>query len=275
MVDSVSTKGSRWKRRTIKLLIVVAIVGGGAWYLLGWLDLREAVKGDDLENARRILDNPVFSHHATDALFYARSGRMVDLLVSRGAAVTYRRSSGVTPLHCACGLGAADAVGALLARGALPNQQDGSGNTPLHWATDKFIDPDRGFDPGGWADENRRAVETAEILVAKGEFVDVRNSGGWTPLMNAASWNPSLVRFLLLKGADPKVSDSSGFTPLHLAAEASQGEVIRVLLEHGADPNARNWEGKTPLDCARDRPGFRDVVGVLPAGNSTTRRTLR
>ena len=46
------------------------------------------------------------------------------------------------------------------------------------------------------------------------------------------------------KGADVKVRDRSGNTPLHLAASRATAE---VLLRHGADVHARSAKGETPL----------------------------
>lgn len=39
------------------------------------------------------------------------------------------------------------------------------------------------------------------------------------------------------------VRDSNGQTPLHIATDRNQVEMVRLLLEKGADPNARNKGG--------------------------------
>jgi ankyrin repeat protein len=61
------------------------------------------------------------------------------------------------------------------------------------------------------------------------------------------------VRMLLAAGADPKLADSLGFTPLHYVARTDYGvEVAGALLDGGADVNSRDVWGRTPLDHALD-----------------------
>ena len=66
---------------------------------------------------------------------------------------------------------------------------------------------------------------------------------------------------------DPKsasVRDQAGLTPLHHLEVAGQAgaQVIETLLRHGADINARTDDGKTPLTVALDRDDD-DVVELL------------
>lgn len=56
---------------------------------------------------------------------------------------------------------------------------------------------------------------------------------------------------LLAKGANPKLTDTNGYTALHYAARTDYGvDVIKVLLDAGANINAKDANGQTPLDHA-------------------------
>lgn len=71
---------------------------------------------------------------------------------------------------------------------------------------------------------------------------------------------PSVIKFLLERGADPNLADSVDSLPI-LSVE--DGEVAEVLLKHGARWDIRNtgW-GRTPLRTAAGR-GHADVVRAL------------
>ena len=53
-------------------------------------------------------------------------------------------------------------------------------------------------------------------------------------------------------------------TPLHIAAETFNAELVAWLLEHGAEVNARNVENQTPLDRAARR-GYRAATQLMTA----------
>ena len=68
------------------------------------------------------------------------------------------------------------------------------------------------------------------------------------------------LAFLLSRGADASVRDSSGNVPLHVAAQSSDIEAVTLLLQAGANVNAVNGSGETPLILAvhnRDLPTIR------------------
>ena len=90
-------------------------------------------------------------------------------------------------------------------------------------------------------------------LIERGVDVNAMQSG-MTPLLAATrdSWHgrPEAVMTLLANGADPRLADADGNTPLHHAARSSDPAVAALLRDAAADIEARNLEGVTPLGSA-------------------------
>ncbi|MCH9022031.1 MAG: ankyrin repeat domain-containing protein [Planctomycetes bacterium] len=70
------------------------------------------------------------------------------------------------------------------------------------------------------------------------------------------------IRELIQAGADINVKNKFGMTPLLLAAEDYEKEIITVLLAAGANVNAANDYGMTPLSSATKRD-HSEVVKLL------------
>jgi serine/threonine protein kinase len=83
---------------------------------------------------------------------------------------------------------------------------------------------------------------------------NVRNQNGWPPLLLASRhrhWE--IVELLIFRGADPNLTTpDDGNTSLHVAAMAGNAELVQLLLKMGADARMGNLEGTTPLHCAVD-----------------------
>jgi RNA polymerase primary sigma factor len=86
-------------------------------------------------------------------------------------------------------------------------------------------------------------VETAVRLhIRRGDDLDARDGGGFTPLMLAASRNKAnICRLLLEAGVNPDLLDLSGRNALAIAHEAAASDAAAVIIE---DANTR----KTPAD---------------------------
>ena len=69
----------------------------------------------------------------------------------------------------------------------------------------------------------------------------------------ALSRDCETVRILIAQGADVNMAQTGGYTPLHQAAAAGLEELAGILLEAGADPARLCDQGKTPADYARER----------------------
>jgi ankyrin repeat protein len=113
------------------------------------------------------------------------------------------------------------------------------GDTALHMAAAAF----------------RRPI--AEILVAGGADCRARNRRGAEPLHYAADtnrWDPAAqaetIEYLLSVGADANALDRSGVAPLHRAVRTRSLPAVLALLDGGADPRLPNKAGSTPLRLA-------------------------
>ena len=104
-----------------------------------------------------------------------------------------------------------------------------------------------------------------------GRGIDLNQAhAGMTPLLAATrdSWHgrPDAVTTLLANGADPRVADSEGNTPLHHAARSSDPGVAALLRDAAAEIDALNREGLTPLAVACISGNWRLAKFLLERG---------
>lgn len=73
------------------------------------------------------------------------------------------------------------------------------------------------------------------------------------------------LRFLLSRGADANLRDARGNTPLLLAVQFGQVDMIPVLTQARANPNLANASGETPLIRAVQKRDLAMVRALLAA----------
>lgn len=172
-------------------------------------------------------------------------------LLQQGAKIDAKNARGCTPLFIAVENGDTETVEELLNHGADPAKRAllKHGNAPLHVAAQN------GFDP------------IIELLLAKStNNVDVRNSGGQTPLMLAA-WarHPHTVTLLIKRGANPRAVDRHGWTALHTPwdakpSDANYTSVMEILIAN-----------KAPVNAAAGIPlGYTPLMGAAMVGDKET-----
>jgi ankyrin repeat protein len=84
----------------------------------------------------------------------------------------------------------------------------------------------------------------------KDRLLDVVDSEGWTPLMEACGRGSSveIVELLLQHNVSPNIADYNGNTPLISATRGANQIMVQQFLENGANANAVNQRiGYTPL----------------------------
>ena len=178
--------------------------------------------------------------------------------------------AGKTSLHVAFEKDNPDAVRELVEAGAgfsIPVAGSEDSSNPLHLAAEggagKSISA-ASTKKDGFLVKNRpdnpQHVDFTNAL-------NMPNGKGFTPLMLAVKngYLNSAVS-LAAAGADPNICHhETGNTALHLAAEAGNQTLVKLLLVFGADLKLKNKAGKTPLLLARssDGPDAAKCVEVL------------
>ena len=156
------------------------------------------------------MDSAITNHHKA----------IVELLLKYGADANAKlNSSGTRPLHLAVMRGLKDIVELLIAHGADVNaKEDSEGKTPLHFAV---MQP--------WASK-----DLAELLLTRGANVNAKEDhDGWAPLhFVITQGSKDLTELLLTHGADVNVGDHSDRTPLALASQLHNQEMLDLILTH-------------------------------------------
>jgi ankyrin repeat protein len=255
----------------------------------GQTPLMWAVAEGHLDAARVLIDYgadvTVRSAAGSDALFFAvRRGErpLVDLLLQSGADVRRTTAGGMSPLVVAVTNAHWDLATWLLDKGADANG-GAPGGTPLHSAI-RVRNPDTVAlpDPAPSGD----SLEFIGALIAHGANVNAPltrgqtatflNLTGATPFLLAAqSVDVPLMKLLIERGADPKITTKDKSTALmasaglgydegrHLAwTEANSLAAVRLALDLGADVNAIDENGNTALHGAAFT-GANSVVRLL------------
>ncbi len=107
-------------------------------------------------------------------------------------------------------------------------------------------------------------------------IVDTRdaNTGEAALHITVKRGDVAYTTFLLQKGADPNIRDGKGVTPLMLAADLGQDDVVPVLLLVKANPNIANSSGETPLIRAVQRRYVALARELVAAGADPDQRDI-
>jgi len=227
----------------------------------------------------------------TALLFAARAGNTecVRLLLAAGADLKTGDPDGTTALILAIINGHYDTAAFLLDHGADPNAADENGRAPLFAAVDMY-DMYNSNRPAPKDEGKHGSLDIVKLLLEHGanpnaqlgkllppravlDFPDMYLGEGATPFLRAAkSADVPLMRLLLDKGADSKLTTKEHSTAIMLAAgmgyhKTSRGgeqplEAIQLCLEKGVDVNAINDRGETAVHAAAST-GADKIVQLL------------
>jgi ankyrin repeat protein len=175
--------------------------------------------------------------------------------------------SGQTALILASSRGALETAKTLLQGRADPNLKDKSGSTALFRALQNRHDEVGDLllaQPS--LDLNARGLNGVSVLIAyvarsradivaklleRGVAVNLQDADGDTPLHIAAQvGNLEVLQLLLAKGANVNAKNNVGGTPLMWAAVYDHEAVTRALIDHGADVSAKDEDGVTAAEWA-------------------------
>ena len=73
-------------------------------------------------------------------------------------------------------------------------------------------------------------------------------------------------RFIAAGEWDHQVTDVSGMTPLHAAAQGGNPDVIRLMVQQGAWVDMPDLQGRTPLQVARQAGNAGAVQALMDLG---------
>ena len=142
--------------------------------------------------------------------------------------------AGMSPLHAAVETGNIEIARFLLEHGAKVNIRDHEKRTPM-----MMLDEDA-------------TPEIVQLLInygAKAKLLDKEKNGALHHLaLNGV--DPEIVRLLVNYGYNANGANKEGKTPLMLAAENEEEEILSALLQTGADANIKMRDGRSAIDLA-------------------------
>ena len=195
--------------------------------------------------------------HAPSLVEVAEQGDItaVKQALDRGADIEQRDKRMRTPLMAATNANQIDVARVLIDRGADVNARDGIEDSPYLYAGARGLQEilvmtlKHGADLkslnryGGTAlipAAERGHVETVQTLIDAGIEVDHVNRLGWTALIEAivlgdgSDKYQQIVTRLIQGGADVNLADGQGDSPLALAKQKGQRQIVEILKSAGA-----------------------------------------
>jgi ankyrin repeat protein len=237
---------------------------------------------------------PEFTGGMTALIYATREGNMdaVKALVEGGANINTQSADKFTPLVMAITNGHLDMAMYLLNHGADPNLATVAGLAPLYAVIDVQWAPHAWYPQPSTEQEKTSYLDVMQALLEKGANVNAQvgdklwfrsftndytwvDPSGATAFWRAAqSSDTKAMRLLVAHGADPKLANKSGDTPLHAAAGIGWAanwsvnapepmlDAVQLCVELGNDVNAQDDKGYTALHGAAYL-GDNDMVNYL------------
>ncbi|KAK7473747.1 hypothetical protein BaRGS_00035022 [Batillaria attramentaria] len=222
-------------------------------------ELFEVCKAGDLDKLKNICVSQNVavafvrdSDHNTLLHVASRHDRagVVETLLLYGVDIYVRDKQFRTVMHIASYHGAASVIDVLLKYKMKTDTKDSNGSTPLHLACEKKENEDTS-NPS--KSKKKSGAEVASDEDSNTRQVDV-------------------VKKLLGAGADVRIADAEGQTPLHLACRSGNAAIVKTLLADEGDAlsstsacdviDVRDTRGQTPFHMAC-LAGNKEIVQIL------------
>uniref|UniRef100_A0A7N4PHI5 Ribonuclease L n=1 Tax=Sarcophilus harrisii TaxID=9305 RepID=A0A7N4PHI5_SARHA len=230
--------------------------------------LIQAVKENDFELVKQLLEEGADVSIKTEGgwtplhnAVKESNKDIVELLLEKGADPHIRKENGATPFIVAAIVGNVELLELFLSKGANINEYDNHGFTAFMEAACygqqsalEFL-----YEKGAEVNLGRQTSEEQKKL----------RKGGCTALMDAArKGHIDVVKILLEKmGADVNARDNMGRNALiHTFRDPKNKnvrEIVRFLLKSGIDVNVKGEKGKTPLILAVEKEDVELVQMIL------------
>jgi ankyrin repeat protein len=175
-------------------------------------------------------------------------------LLGEDTGTEMRDADGRTPLLLATRRDEVEIARLLIEAGADVNAKDTIRDTPFLYA----------------GAEGRDAILRLILATGRADLRDTNRYGGVALIPAAHHGHPSTVRILLETDIDVDHINDLGWTALIEAVILGDGgpvhqEIVGLLVDAGADPKIADRDGVTPLEHARKR-GFREMAERIEAG---------
>jgi len=206
---------------------------------------------------------------AQDALLRGDRAALQAVLDEKPDVLNDYAPNGETLLHSAVVKGDVAVVKFLLSKGAdvTKSRRGDAGRGPYRAQTqgyEQFISSEAGGTPLFYAALTGQK-EIAEMLLEKGAKLDAQSTSGATPLHVAAQRNDVEMLKILCEGkTKPRIDwrDGTGNTPLHYAVAGDRQKAAKYLLKQGASTKPENNIRNTVLHVAA-RNGNKDMTTLL------------
>jgi hypothetical protein len=218
--------------------------------------LHTAIRWNAIEAASLLISTGIdINAHSLDgctALHYAVTlgkAEIESMLIANGAYLEARDIEGNTPFMEAVRTGMLPSIERLASSGADTSTRNIRGDTPLHIA----IAMER--------------LDIVTLLLRMRASIHARNNRERTPFHIALNTSPSMVSTLLTRDRINS-PDDMGSTALHIAIQQrASPQIINLIIQQGARINAVDSNGHSPLRIAIDTDQL-DIVKILADGGA-------
>lgn len=176
---------------------------------------------------------------------------LINELIKNGTNVNLKDNEGKTALMYAASSGFIEAAKLLLENKVEIDAQDNWGKTAFSHLFKTFM----------YTTPEFFKTEMVKILIEYGANMEIPDSNGNTPLMNAASLELALKLLLDAGVTNINAQNKEGNTALMYAVWSPKNVIM--LLNAGADINLKNNEGKSVFDFTSNTTKKDQVIGII------------